>query len=77
VRGAVQLHVAEHDTAPTPQMCEQIVKQVQSVGRHGEMHLYPGTDHAFFNDQRADVYNAEAAKLAWDRTLAFFRQYLA
>jgi carboxymethylenebutenolidase len=58
-------------------MCEQIVKQVQSVGRHGEMHLYPGTDHAFFNDQRADVYNAEAAKLAWDRTLAFFRQYLA
>jgi len=77
VRGAVQLHIAEHDQAPSPEMAEQIVKQVQGVGRHGELHVYPGTDHAFFNDERPETYKAEAAKQAWDRTLAFLREYLA
>ena len=41
-----------------------------------EIHQYPGTSHAFFNDDRPDVYNADAAKDAWDRTLALFRQHL-
>jgi len=77
VRGAVQLHIAEHDQAPTPEMAEQIVKQVQSAGRDAEMHVYPGTDHAFFNDVRPETYNPEAAKTAWERTLAFFRTHLA
>jgi carboxymethylenebutenolidase len=50
---------------------------VQGVGRHGEMHVYPGTDHAFFNDTRPEVYKPDAAKLAWERTLAFFREHLS
>jgi carboxymethylenebutenolidase len=33
-------------------------------------------DHAFFNDERADVYNKAAADDAWRRTLAFFRQHV-
>lgn len=41
-----------------------------------EIKVYPGTSHAFFNDDRADVYNADAAKDAWDRTLALFRANL-
>ena len=32
-------------------------------------------DHAFFNDTRAEVYNAEAAKDAWRRVLEHFRKY--
>ena len=38
---------------------------------------YPGTHHAFFNDDRPEVYDADAAKLAWARTLEFFRSRLA
>ena len=33
-------------------------------------------DHAFVNDTRPEVYAPEAAKLAWDRTVAFFRKHL-
>ena len=38
---------------------------------------YPGTQHAFHNDTSAARYNAEAAALSWDRTIAFFREKLA
>jgi len=38
---------------------------------------YPGTQHAFHNDSSAARYNAEAAGLAWDRTIAFLQEKLA
>jgi len=38
---------------------------------------YPGTQHAFHNDTSAARYDAAAANLAWDRTIAFFREKLA
>jgi carboxymethylenebutenolidase len=40
------------------------------------MFLYPGTHHAFFNDTRSDVYDEEAARVAWVRTLEFLRAKL-
>jgi carboxymethylenebutenolidase len=41
------------------------------------LHMYPGTDHGFHNDSSQARYNAEAAGLAWERTLAFFGSYLS
>jgi carboxymethylenebutenolidase len=38
-----------------------------------ERHLYPGTQHGFHNDT-TPRYDAAAAKLAWERTLAFFKK---
>jgi carboxymethylenebutenolidase len=38
---------------------------------------YPGTQHAFHNDTSAARYDKEAANLAWDRTIAFFKEHLA
>jgi carboxymethylenebutenolidase len=40
-----------------------------------ERHLYPGTQHGFNNDT-TPRYDAAAAKLAWERTLAHFNKYL-
>ena len=40
-----------------------------------ERHLYPGTQHGFNNDT-TPRYDATAAKLAWDRTIAFFKKNL-
>ena len=40
-----------------------------------ERHLYPGTQHGFNNDT-TPRFDANAAKLAWERTLAQFNKYL-
>jgi carboxymethylenebutenolidase len=41
------------------------------------LHMYPGTDHGFHNDSSQARYDAEGAGLAWNRTLAFFGNYLS
>ena len=41
-----------------------------------EMHTYPGTRHGFHNNS-TPRYNEAAAKLAWSRTIAFFKQHLS
>jgi len=40
-----------------------------------ERHLYPGTQHGFNNDT-TPRFDAASAKLAWERTVAFFRQHV-
>jgi carboxymethylenebutenolidase len=35
---------------------------------------YPNTLHAFFNDDRPEVFNKDAAELSWDRTIEFLNQ---
>jgi carboxymethylenebutenolidase len=42
-----------------------------------ELYMYEGANHAFNNDTNAASYNKEAATLAWQRTIAFFKKYLA
>ncbi|UOG76090.1 dienelactone hydrolase family protein [Hymenobacter tibetensis] len=42
-----------------------------------EQYVYEGVNHAFNNDSSPARYNAEAAKLAWDRTLKLFKEKLA
>ncbi len=41
-----------------------------------EIIIYPGADHAFFNDTRTEVHDKEAADDAWQHELAWFRRYL-
>ena len=41
-----------------------------------EMHMYPGTQHGFHNNS-TPRYDEAAAKLAWERTIAFFKKHLA
>ena len=48
---------------------------LKSSGVNYEMHMYAGTNHAFLNDT-TPRYDEVAAKLAWQRTLAFFRKNL-
>ncbi len=40
------------------------------------LHMYPGTGHGFHNDSSKARYNETAAKLAWSRSLSFFKHYL-
>jgi carboxymethylenebutenolidase len=67
---------AEKDAFVTPQAAKDVDAAIKKAGKQSQIHVYPGVDHAFFNDERADVYNKPAADDAWRRTLAFFRQHL-
>jgi carboxymethylenebutenolidase len=49
---------------------------LKANGIRYEQHLYPGVQHAFHNDTSQARYNEAAAKLAWERTLAFFGKHL-
>jgi carboxymethylenebutenolidase len=40
------------------------------------LHMYPGTGHGFHNDSSTARYDADAATLAWERTINFFGNYL-
>jgi carboxymethylenebutenolidase len=67
---------AEKDAFVTPAAAREVDAAIKKAGRQSEIHVYPDVDHAFFNDERADVYNRPAAEDAWRRTLALFRQHL-
>ncbi|HUI02679.1 MAG TPA: dienelactone hydrolase family protein [Acidimicrobiales bacterium] len=77
VAGAVQLHVAGDDGYFSPDAARALEAQLRRLGKDVELHLYDGTDHAFFNDTRPEVYDADASRLAWSRTLDFLRARLA
>lgn len=42
-----------------------------------ELYMYEGASHAFNNDTNPGSYNKAAATLAWQRTTAFLKKYLA
>ncbi len=48
---------------------------LQEHGKTYEAFVYPGTNHGFHNDT-TPRYDAEAAELAWSRTLDFFERHL-
>lgn len=48
---------------------------LKAAGVTYERHLYPGTQHGFHNDT-TPRYDAAAARLAWERTLAFFTTHV-
>lgn len=75
VKSAVMLHYAGSDdrvNAGATSWTEALTAAHVDVRRFD----YPGTQHAFHNDTSAARYDAEAAALSWDRTIAFFREKL-
>lgn len=67
-------HFAENDPFEDPKYVKLLENALKGGGRSVEFHVYPGTGHWFFEPDRKDAYNAEAAKLAWDRTLEFLKK---
>jgi len=67
---------AEKDTSVTPESVRELEGKIKSLGKQIEVIIYPDTDHAFFNDTRPEVYDAEASADAWQRTINFFRKHL-
>jgi carboxymethylenebutenolidase len=49
---------------------------LKTAGVPYEMYMYPGTQHGFHNNS-TPRYHEPSAKLAWERTIAFFKKHLA
>lgn len=68
-------HWAEHDDWANASAA-RFEDAFDRYGKRYEFHRYPGTKHAFFNDDRPEVYDRAAAELSWTRTIAFLDRHL-
>ena len=75
IKAAMQMHYAEQDPNINSGI-DAYRNALASAGVRHEIHIYPKTQHGFHNDT-TPRYDEAAAKLAWSRTLAWFKQYLA
>ena len=74
IRAPLLLQFAEHDDNVNKTWPAYEAALKQHKVRY-QAHFYPGTNHGFHNDT-TPRYDEAAAKLAWSRTLAFFREHL-
>jgi carboxymethylenebutenolidase len=76
LRASVLGLYAERDGSVPPEAVRELEAKLKALGKSVEMHIYPGADHAFFNDTRPEVYDPEVAADAWRRTVQFLRKHL-
>jgi carboxymethylenebutenolidase len=67
---------AGKDTFVSPEVVAELDRRLTELGKRHVFHTYPEAAHAFFNEDRPEVYDAAASKDAWAKTLAFLRQEL-
>lgn len=66
-------HFAENDPYEALEYVEDLENAISEAGRPVDFHIYPNTGHWFFEADRKDAYDADAAQLAWERTLEFLK----
>ena len=69
-------HFAETDPYEPLSAIQGLEERLQAANRPTTFFTYPGTGHWFFEKDRLDAYNAPAAQLAWNRTIAFLHVQL-
>jgi len=74
IKAPLLIHYAEHD-ARINAMWPTFEAALKASRVPYEMHVYPGTQHGFHNNS-TPRYDEAAARLAWDRTIAFLREHL-
>jgi carboxymethylenebutenolidase len=69
-------HFAEQDDFEPLEAVHALEETIRAAGREVTFHIYPGTGHWFVEPNQPDAYDAAAAGLAWERTLAFLDEQL-
>ncbi len=75
IKAPILAHYASDD-ARINQGIEGFEKALKEAGKDYQLFTYPDTKHAFNNDSNPERYNEAAAKLAWKRTVDFFKEKL-
>jgi carboxymethylenebutenolidase len=69
-------HFAEHDPYASHEDMRQFEAQLRSAGKQATFFVYPGTGHWFFEEDRPDAFDADAAGIAWQATVDFLHDKL-
>jgi carboxymethylenebutenolidase len=69
-------HYAGNDGFFTREAAVDLEAKLRGLGKSATLYIYDGADHAFFNDTRPEVYDADAAATAWSRTIEFLHTRL-
>jgi carboxymethylenebutenolidase len=75
IKAPLLVHLAENDPRIN-EMYPTYEQELKKAGVRYEIHSYPGTQHGFHNNS-TPRYDEKAAKLSWERTIAFFKKHLA
>ena len=75
IKAPLLIQYAENDERINS-MWPTFEKALKAAGVRYEAHVYPGTQHGFHNNS-TPRYKEAAAKLAWERTVSFFKKNLA
>jgi len=75
IKAPLLIHYAENDERVNS-LWPAYEAALKASGVPYEMYIYPGTQHGFHNNS-TPRYHEASAKLAWDRTVAFFKKHLA
>jgi len=75
IKAPIMAHYAENDAGINAGIAA-FEEALKKNNKEYQILSYPGTGHGFNNDTNADRYNEEAAKLAWQRTVGFFKEKL-
>lgn len=68
------IHCAEGDGTSAAPGIQEALQEITNAGGSIQAFDYPGTQHAFFNNDRPEVFKADAAALAWSRTIEFLQK---
>lgn len=75
IKAPILAHYAGNDPGINAGIAD-FEKALKKYGKEYTFYIYEGTQHAFNNDTNPDRYNEQAAKLAWQRTITFFKEKL-
>ena len=75
IKAPLMAHFAGNDDFINPGI-PAFEEALKKYHKEYQIFMYPGAQHAFNNDSNKERYNAEAAKLAWGRTIGFFKEKL-
>ncbi|WP_245576747.1 dienelactone hydrolase family protein [Eisenibacter elegans] len=75
IRAAIQLHYASLDTRVN-EGAAAYEEALKAAHIEHEIYWYENAQHAFHNDTSVARYDASAAQLAWQRSIAFFQKHL-
>jgi carboxymethylenebutenolidase len=68
---AALIHKAESDEPHAGPRIAEYADAIRTAGGEISILDYPGSEHAFFNDDRPEVFHAEHAQMAWQRSIDF------